>query len=519
MADTAYYNNDYQFTISGSNETDVYFSGVRVEANCGGDGYRYVTVNSGTLSGSDTIVTTISGESDALTSNLADVEPSVVIPGATGNIPHHAHSSNPGEGGTITVISDHGDLTGLSDDDHTQYSKVDGSRNFTGIVSYNEDKTFTQDAELVAKKYVDDNTVTDHGNLSGLADDDHTQYVLHTQNHSGNYNWAAGTGNMSFATNPAYNLCIGGNAGNSITDGDSNICIGYDAGTAITIYNYNVLVGHNAGKSHNSSQLTAIGYAAGEDITDGTASVIIGTNAGADASQPKYSILIGHGTGQNCGSGEFNTCIGFSAARMNTGSNNVCIGSEAGYTGDGSSNIFVGYRAGYNETGSNKLYIENSNSATPLIYGDFATDEIKINGRLEMDEDIELNPSPDSDHAWSGLTALMTVDENATGYGAALHMDTDGNWIEADASASGTMPCQAIACEAGTGSKVVLMQGFIRDDSWEWNVGNPIYVSETTGALTQFAPTTSGALIQIVGFATHADRMFFNSNYYTITHG
>ena len=44
----------------------------------------------------------------------------------------------------------------------------------------------------------------------------------------------------------------------------------------------------------------------------------------------------------------------------------------------------LGYQAGYSETGSNKLYIENSNSATPLIYGEFDNDLVKINGALHV---------------------------------------------------------------------------------------------------------------------------------------
>lgn len=43
--------------------------------------------------------------------------------------------------------------------DNSVNAKIDkdGSENFTGIVSYDSDKTFTDDKELVAKKYVDDN--------------------------------------------------------------------------------------------------------------------------------------------------------------------------------------------------------------------------------------------------------------------------------------------------------------------------------------------------------------------------
>ncbi len=40
----------------------------------------------------------------------------------------------------------------------------------------------------------------------------------------------------------------------------------------------------------------------------------------------------------------------------------------------------MGYRAGYNETGSNRLYINNDSSSSPLIWGNFNTDRVVING-------------------------------------------------------------------------------------------------------------------------------------------
>jgi len=51
---------------------------------------------------------------------------------------------------------DHGSLSGLGDDDHTQYSLADGSRDYTGIVSYDSHPNFTVDEQIVDKKYVDD---------------------------------------------------------------------------------------------------------------------------------------------------------------------------------------------------------------------------------------------------------------------------------------------------------------------------------------------------------------------------
>ena len=56
------------------------------------------------------------------------------------------------------------------------------------------------------------------------------------------------------------------------------------------------------------------------------------------------------------------------------------VGAFSGKENDGDDNVFLGYQSGFNETGSNKLYIENTNSSTPLIYGDFTSDSLAING-------------------------------------------------------------------------------------------------------------------------------------------
>lgn len=86
------------------------------------------------------------------------------------------------------IVQSHDSLTGLGDDDHTHYTLANGTRDFTGIVSYDSSKTFSSDAQIVDKKYVDDEidtlegtlstvaTTGDHGDLTGRDDDDHTLY-------------------------------------------------------------------------------------------------------------------------------------------------------------------------------------------------------------------------------------------------------------------------------------------------------------------------------------------------------
>jgi hypothetical protein len=102
------------------------------------------------------------------------------------------------------------------------------------------------------------------------------------------------------------------------------------------------------------------------------------------------------------------------------------------------------------------------------------------------------------------------VDTNATGIAAALYQASDGNWDEAKADSISTMPCRALALETGTGTKLILRRGWIRDDSWAWTPGAPVYMSTTTGALTQTKPSTTGDQVQIVGYAETADILDFN---------
>ena len=80
--------------------------------------------------------------------------------------------------------------------------------------------------------------------------------------------------------------------------------------------------------------------------------------------------------------GHQNTFMGYYAGNSNTsGSDNTYVGMLAGSNNStGYGNVFLGFRAGENETTSNNLYIANSDTITPLIYGEFDTPMVEING-------------------------------------------------------------------------------------------------------------------------------------------
>ena len=93
-------------------------------------------------------------------------------------------------------------------------------------------------------------------------------------------------------------------------------------------------------------------------------------------------------------------------------------------------------------------------------------------------------------------------------------IDSAGEAAIADASAQATASALFMCLETVTTGNPAsyLALGIARDDTWSWTVGGLVYLSVTgtTGnTLTQTAPSGSGDIIQIMGVATHADRMYF----------
>lgn len=151
----------------------------------------------------------------------------------------------------------------------------------------------------------------------------------------------------------------------------TNIFVGTSSGNFTTTGTYNVGLGQYSLTSLTSGGSNfGLGYNGLNKTTSGAQNVGIGRNG-------LYSNTIG----------DNNIGIGYQVGFYNQeGSNNVLIGVQAGRgtsNHNKSGNIFIGHQAGYNETGDNKLYIENSDSGTPLIHGDFAADTLRINGDLK----------------------------------------------------------------------------------------------------------------------------------------
>jgi hypothetical protein len=211
-------------------------------------------------------------------------------------------------------------------------------------------------------------------------------------------------------TSTLFNLGIGNQTFNTGTTGQQNTAVGYFSLRSLTGGSYNSAYGlYSMDGSTNVSNNTAIGY---ETLryNNGSQNTAIGfqslQNAGqATGNTATYNAANGYRAGRYLSSGSYNTIFGATAMlNQTTGSGNTVGGYAALGGGVGSSstdnvalgyaalrlnssgvgNVAIGYGAGENELGSNKLYINNNNSSTPLIGGDFSTGEVIINSGLTI---------------------------------------------------------------------------------------------------------------------------------------
>ncbi len=311
----------------------------------------------------------------------------------------------------------------------------------------------------------------------------------------GNFAGLANTGgysNISLGYNAGYsnttgneNIFLGHSAGEFNTTGSQNICLGYQAGQANTTGSNSTFLGYNAGKANTTgSNCTFLGYNAGKTNTSGQENTFIGNNAGQANLQGDYNtflgcsagsantygntnsfigyyagqsntsgdqnVFLGHFAGQSNTSGLSNTFLGCSAGSANTygdsntflgyyagqlntsGDSNTFLGYNAGHSNAvGDYNVFLGYSAGYNETGSNKLYIDNSNISTPLIYGEFDNDVVKINGDFEVTGGISgYTKITNTTNITNGTNFTNRIAPLAIGSPTGRQLLIDGNQIE-----------------------------------------------------------------------------------------
>ncbi|NOR44614.1 MAG: hypothetical protein GQ534_03430, partial [Candidatus Delongbacteria bacterium] len=210
------------------------------------------------------------------------------------------------------------------------------------------------------------------------------------------------------------NVFIGNSSGFSNLNGGNNVYIGKESGYFSENTYQNTYVGYRSGYNMTGASNTIMGSSAGADAGGTTNNTFVGSSAGMYASGGNNTFLgnnsgyamsvantgtrntyIGQSAGSSTTSGSYNVLMGFNAGEYNrSGSYNTIIGYLAGegsYDVSYSGNVFLGSFAGINETASDRLYIANSNTPTPLIYGEFDNDLVTINGEFNVTSNATVN--------------------------------------------------------------------------------------------------------------------------------
>ena len=143
--------------------------------------------------------------------------------------------------------------------------------------------------------------------------------------------------------------------------------------------------------------------------------------------------------------------------------------------------------------------VVHSSTTSPTLQGD-----ITMNGY-----NIDWGTILTTNGAYQGETMSVTVDTNSIGAGALLAQGVDFHFDQADANSISSSYNVCLALEAGTGTKNVLIKGQYCNTAWNWIYG-PIYISETTGLLTQSLPITEDAVVAVVGWALSPDTIYFS---------
>lgn len=256
------------------------------------------------------------------------------------------------------------------------------------------------------------NIIDDHGEMVGLGDDDHSQYIFNAPA-SDNRNVIQPTGDFNPLgfndRNGVLRLYIE-ESGDIITDPNepSNTILGDGVGRVVTGFD-NVFIGKNAGKDGDSDSNTFIGSSAGNAIGSGFNNIGIGVAALLLLEDGLSNTAIGTTALQDVVSGDENVGIGENALPNTTGNQNVGIGVDSGFNnaaGDG--NVYIGHNAGPTaHVGDNELYIHNAETDSPLIKGNFNTKELTVNGQLETAQGRRKNTT----RVTTTYTALVTDEE------------------------------------------------------------------------------------------------------------
>lgn len=263
-----------------------------------------------------------------------------------------------GSGATSWVDFTTGSINDLSDGRSDNDGSDNGSSIFLGIdAGANDDQTNNQNIGIGYRSLAT--------NTSGNRNVGVGRQTLEA-NTTGFGNIAVGNYNLISNTDGTYNIALGAGALGNNTTGDRNLAIGRSVLTQISTQSDNVAIGYEAMATSEGENNVAIGVSAGKGAL-GDNNVFIGPEAGS-----------------------------FNSIRSMTGS------------------VMIGRSVGRSATRSNILLIDNTSSATPLIYGEFDTDILGFHADVAIGHDSPQAPLHIEDDGTAGSPTIVAALESAT---------------------------------------------------------------------------------------------------------
>jgi len=172
-----------------------------------------------------------------------------------------------------------------------------------------------------------------------------------------------------------------------------------------------------------------------------------------------------------------------------------------------------------NEAGTESLAKFNADGAVSLYYDNSIALQtttgsgILVNGNIELSGDS--NIVLDTTLATSQTSGtIIKIDDQTVAPGEVYIRGESGGsglWSRTTAGTEYLSGTGLLAWAIGTNAQDdgMLLNGVIYDLSHGFTIGLPIYIGTTTGTLTTTAPSGSGEVVRIVGYALDANHIYF----------
>ena len=126
-------------------------------------------------------------------------------------------------------------------------------------------------------------------------------------------------------------------------------------------------------------------------------------------------------------------------------------------------------------------------------------------------------------HATGQTTNAFNSGYTSSAVGDLVYLDSSSTWQKCDANTvalyNGFLGIALEVKASGNALLVALPGSFVYATGFPaLTIGSPVYMSETAGVVTQTAPTTTDSATRILGWAVHADKIWFQPSPNVVIH-